>query len=651
MANTFRANASAEEIKMTLYRQLMILILTLVILSTLGAIYVTFIHTRSYYTEQLNITAQDTATSLGLSLSSNMSDKATMLSMVNAIFDRGYFSRIEIKNNNDQTIIKRTQKPNYHSLPNWFVYIVNFPSPKRSALIMSGWKQKGTLLVTANPSLAYFDLWNTSKSLIKWFVVLTFLFLSIAYIVTKILFTPLVRVAKQAHEICKNIFHVEAKIPKTKELRLVTEAMNKTVLKLRAIFKEQSIELKDLLKKSTQDSLTGLGNRGLFDSKLKTLINDETSYQPGYLLFLELSDLKAFNEKYGLQKGDLIIKHVADIVTDASQSISCYLKARTTGSNFAIVVLNSNEDEVTRFATKLLTDIKSTIQLDDPTLSVSIGGCAYHYQQHLANLLSNADSALLQAKHQGNFEFCIQTHEQKIQTESLDDWKQCIQNALNNHSIKLNLQQIKNQDQAIFHNEIFSRLITDKGELTAGQFIPIAEKLRIAHKIDLYVIQSVSQLPQNQVPYAINISADTIYDKKHRQSFLNLISRLSHQSIQVEIAESTVNKDLETCAKFIESLHKLGFIVGLDRVGSYFSTILYLSTLKISYIKIDGSFVQILETDETKQRIIKLLKAATESLGITLIGTNIESSIQWETLRKLSVQWGQGKYISEVKNL
>ena len=221
---------------MTLFRQLMLLIITLFVLSLSGTYYLTFQNSRSYFIEQLQIQTQDTATSLGLSLSSNAKDKAIMLSMVNSIFDRGYFSKIEIKSMQGQTIISRSQATTNDVVPKWFINIVKFPSPKQSSLLMSGWQQLGELTVISDPSLAYADLWQTTTELFMWFLGLTLAFLVFAYFSIKIIFSPLTKIAAQARAICQNEFYIETKLPKTRELNIVADAMNKTVLKLKSLF-------------------------------------------------------------------------------------------------------------------------------------------------------------------------------------------------------------------------------------------------------------------------------------------------------------------------------------------------------------------------------------------------------------------------------
>jgi hypothetical protein len=78
---------------MTLFRQLFIFTFLLFLFLLIGTWLVTLENTRSFLIDQLESHAQDTATSLGLSISqySVKNDMPAIESMINAVFDRGYY--------------------------------------------------------------------------------------------------------------------------------------------------------------------------------------------------------------------------------------------------------------------------------------------------------------------------------------------------------------------------------------------------------------------------------------------------------------------------------------------------------------------------------------------------------------------------------
>lgn len=639
---------------MTLFRQLMLLILTLFLLSFAGTLYVTFHHSRSYYLEQLNITAQDTATSLGLSLSAHTKDKPLMLSMVNAIFDRGYFTKIEVKSMNGKPIISRTQNPSYHQLPRWFVHFVSFPSHKKSALLMSAWHQKGTLTVISDPSLAYVDLWKTCKGLFFWFLALTVLFLVFAYVSTKFLFKPLLLVADQARAICANVFQIQTKLPKTRELRILTDAMNRTVLKLKALFKEQADQIKKLYERSYMDPLTKIGNRRFFEQKLRHLLSSDDAFHSGYLLFLDIVGLKEFNQCHGFQAGDELVTETSDMLMAQSEKKSLYFSSRIAGATFAFIILGKDNAEITLFADTLLNQLQNVFITKDANVSVSIGISHYHYQQERSELLSAVDNSLAQARSKGLFKSHLLKPNNHLSPLSTEEWKKILNSALEQKCFAFKTQVVKNSKDETFHQEVFTSLIVqEKERLAAGEFIPMAEKIGIANQLDYYVIDSISKLAKEpSFPYSINLSSTLVHSETHCQHLIKTLKGLNKPSrFQFEIAERLVITALAPCKNLINQLNQLGYKVGLDKVGVNLSPLFYLSRLRLTFIKIDGSLSQDIHASTDKQFFVRHLKNAADTLDISLIATNIESEKDWQTLQNLGIEWGQGHFLSASKNL
>jgi diguanylate cyclase (GGDEF)-like protein len=632
----------------------MLLILLLFIFSFSGTLYVTFKHSKDYYQEQLKITAQDTATSLGLSLSAHTDDKAVMLSMVNAIFDRGYFTKITIKSVTGKTLISRTQEPTYHQLPNWFIRFVAFPSSKRSALIMSGWMQKGKLTVISDPSLAYFDLWKTTRGLFVWFLGLSILSLIFAYLATKILFRPLIRVAEQARAICSNVFQIQSKLPRTKELRLVTDAMNRTVTKLKALFKEQAEQIHKLRERTYLDSLTQVGNRSFFELKLRHLLSSEEDFQGGHLVFLDIAGLKEYNLKYGFQKGDELVKEVCELLQSEFLTDPLYLLARIAGATFACVIVGKDNREIAEISKKLLAQLQGIFNTKDNAIYASIGVSNYHCQQDRGELLTHVDNALTKSRHAGPFQFEMFDANTSLTTLRTDEWRELLQNALRNHTFEFYIQEVRNKQKKCFHQEIFAKLPIDKNStLSAGEFIPMAEKLDFAAELDLQLLtQVISAFNHSECPYSINLSSSLILSDKNRQKLLDTLTSLKTPlPIHFEISEQIAIKALDILEVFIQALNTRGYQVGLDRVGATLSPLFYLSRLKCQFLKIDGSLTRDIVKSKDKQFFVRHLKNAANTLDILLIGTAIESEKEWAILQELGIDWGQGRYLDEVRKI
>ena len=130
---------------MTLYRQLLIFTLVLFVVLFTG-IWLEKLHsTRSFLVTQMQSHAQDTATSLGLSISPIMADDdiSTVDTMINAVFDRGYYRVISLKDMQGSVITERVLQVQIDGVPDWFIDLIPIKPPSAESLVMAGWNQAG----------------------------------------------------------------------------------------------------------------------------------------------------------------------------------------------------------------------------------------------------------------------------------------------------------------------------------------------------------------------------------------------------------------------------------------------------------------------------------------------------------------------------
>ena len=189
---------------MTLYRQITLSIILLLTTGFLGSVIINTENLRTFLLTQLESHAQDTATSLGLSLSQPMQvhDVTVMNSMVDAVFDRGYYQQIDITALNGDTLLSRTDKTKNNNVPGWFIRLFDLQLPTAEALIMSGWQQAGNIQVTSHPGNAYSELWSNTVDTARLFLALAAVIIVIALIAVNILLRPLRLVESQANAIC-----------------------------------------------------------------------------------------------------------------------------------------------------------------------------------------------------------------------------------------------------------------------------------------------------------------------------------------------------------------------------------------------------------------------------------------------------------------
>lgn len=636
---------------MTLTKKMALGVLIMLFLVFIGTYIITMNNARNFFIQQIESNAQDTATSLGLSLSQSLlsHDVPTMNSMVQAVFDRGYFSLIQVKDIKGKVLVSKKRASQEKNIPEWFVNLIQWPPTEKTSLVMDGWMQAGVVSVTSDPSNVYSSLWRNAVALVKGYLIFALVSLLLVYCFIQYLLQPLKRVTSQALAISEHEFPIETKIPKTPELGQVTLAMNQMVLKIKSLFKDQARQTEALRVQVYQDTLTGLSNRRYFLQQLTSILDNDDEFIPGYVVLIVIDGLDNLNHEQGYQQGDNLVLKVATVSKDFWKQSTVSTLARINGSTFALI--NHERDPVVfdrecREFEQILKQAVSTVSHCD----IHMGAAGYFAHQSVSNLLTVVDSSVKKARENGVF-YCQKEHDTfkypRMITE--DD----IKNSLKHNSMSLYAQVVTNGKDKL-HKEIFVRIHDSTGEeLGAGYFMPVAEKLGVASLVDLYVLKSLAAKKiASEEGFALNISADTLINAEKSTEYLNQLKNTPKEvlgNLSLEINEALLLSNFEEIKAFTKQVKKLGVKVGVDRVGIHFSPLHYLSDLHINYLKLHGSLVHDIDENQSMQFFIHYFNEMAKTLDIDVIATQVEQQAQWQALERVHIPWGQGRYLAGVE--
>lgn len=627
-------------------------VLSVLLIIFIGSFLITLNNERNFFIEQMNSNAQDTATSLGLSLSHALhnKDKAMMLSMVQAVFDRGYFSMIEVRDMRGELLVSRYAPKRMSKAPSWFYELIQWPSSVQSAIVMSGWKQVGEVLVNSDTSYACDALWKNTVGLFFWYLLFALVSLALVYVFIHWLLRPLQRVTKQAEAICEREFPIETEIPTTPELKKVTLAMNQMVTRIKKLFQDQLQQMETLRHQSYQDALTGLGNRRYFLQQLTTLLNRDEEFCPGFVILIAIDGLDRFNHDAGFQQGDEIVKQVAKACLDFWKDRHSALIARISGSNFAILV---KENDARHFVEQCdqFNPIMQALLSADTRCKIVIAACSYQPHQSASSLLAELDQVLHQARDQID-NLAYSTNLPEHNPINMDRDK--INEAINTHQFILCAQSITDGD-LVLHQEVFVRMKVDEKIISAGYFMPLALRYDLAHQIDHYVLDEIiANKILTKQDVALNLTEATLTNKEYRKQYLYKLKQIpakQRAKISVELNELIVLNHFAQAMQFAQQLQKMQVKVGVDQVGIHFTPMHYLNQLPISYLKLHGSLIYDVQENQNKQFFIHYFNEMAHTLDIQVVATQIESDKQWATLKSLNLQWGQGQYLGKVHPL
>ncbi len=178
--------------------------------------------------------------------------------------------------------------------------------------------------------------------------------------------------------------------------------INEFEAKIRRIVRERNMR-SELRRLSTCDALTGLYNRRYLDENLRNeAIRASRQHYDLYLLLIDIDNFKIYNDKYGHQQGDRLLKELAEII---SRNIRNNVDSgyRYGGDEFAVTVLHANPRQALMVAERFCKEYNEKNLL--PT-SLSIGiaklkNSSNNLEQDLDDMIREADQALYLAKNNG----------------------------------------------------------------------------------------------------------------------------------------------------------------------------------------------------------------------------------------------------------
>ena len=649
---------------MTLYRQVIIFAFGLFLILFMGTWFAKLETTRSFLLDQLESHAQDTATSLALSITQHMMprDMATIESMINAVFDRGYYNAVQLSDVSGAVLVDRTLDVNIHGVPPFFVRWVRLDTPDATAMVMAGWRQTGSIYVKSHPGYAYRTLWDDVVRTTAWFIACGAFVLIAGGFGLRLLLRPLVRIEDQADAICRKEYAIQEKIPRTREFRRVVEAMNRMTVKVKEMFDEQVAQAEGLRERAYKDPVTGLGSRRYFDIQVAARLDHRDSTAKGILLLVSLNDLERLNLEQGFQAGDEFLRRVGLLLREFTRDHASCVLARFTGGDFGIFLPDAPPWDAEKIARSIAGELA---QLAPERIAVSdnigyVGAAAYETAVPLGRMLSEADLALNMARQKGPNGWSVRkiTEKADIMPLGKHQWKALLEKAISERRFSHDFQTVVKAGDTSHpvHLEVFSRfLLEDDKVLSAGIFMPLAERLKLVSAIDRIAIEAVMQLDPSRLPVrviAVNVSPASLQDDAFRQWLHSALKSLPETAPRIifEFSEYSAVRNLDLLKSVTAFIRDCGHAVGLDHYGQSFSNLGYLQSIRPHYVKIDRAYTGELKEKGSDSRFyIGSLCSVAHSIDIMVVAEGVETDQQLEILRELNVDAIQGYVVDRPK--
>ncbi|MEH6669303.1 DUF1631 family protein [Halopseudomonas sp.] len=414
---------------------------------------------------------------------------------------------------------------------------------------------------------------------------------------------------------------------------------------------------------TAHDPLTGLRTRREFVRWLAQSVEQARAGKNSYtLIFIDILQFKLINNTCGYEVGDQFLRDIA--ATILAELDSDVIAGRVGVDQFCVLMPSQTRQIDRQLAEQLKTAIERSRFVS--------GEHSFTIQSAVAMMSVDADAVdpmeLLRTV-ESAADLCKKSGHRDIQTVKPGDlrfrerdevisWVTRINRALDEDMLKVRcqkIQPIQNDDPINMHYETLLTVVDENGEhLPPADFIRAAEEYNRMGAVDRWVIETVlawmaehREELDNFGGFSINLSGCSLND----DSFLDFIFAslvrfdVPRDKLIFEVTETAAIDNLEDAADFINEMKEIGCRFSLDDFGTGQSSYAYLKRLPVDFIKIDGTFVRNIVTDNFDYALVRSITEMGHFLNKKIVAEFVSSPEILEVVSAIGVDYAQGFHV------
>jgi diguanylate cyclase (GGDEF)-like protein len=410
---------------------------------------------------------------------------------------------------------------------------------------------------------------------------------------------------------------------------------------------------------SVRDPLTRLYNRRKFDEFLDHEIERTKRHRGSFCVAqIDLDDFKNINDTFGHPIGDLVLKELASVLLHEIRRTD--VVARVGADEFAVLLPETTIETGMMVAEKLRQTVAALalgLPVGGVRITASVGLVSYPENADSAPRLAIAsDVAIYKAKRLGKNQVAV-IGESDDTTSVIFSQGEMVRSALAEGRLVPFFQPIVSvADGTIAAFEVLARVVDGDKAICANDFIEAAEELGLAGEIDDAVFDgAVAALASGALgrdaKVFVNLSAKSL---TNRDRMMAIPKRLTDAGIApgrivLEITEREALPHFGDVVTVVNELRAQGLAFALDDFGSGFSSFLYLKYITVDYVKIEGSFIRQVVTDERDRIMVEHIHSMARRFGMITIAEFVEDEDTLDLLREMGINLCQGYHVGMPK--
>ncbi|MCP5511803.1 MAG: EAL domain-containing protein [Leptospiraceae bacterium] len=426
-------------------------------------------------------------------------------------------------------------------------------------------------------------------------------------------------------------------------------------------FKEYEEKLKYI---ANHDPMTGLANRRLLYHRIlddKFRLSQNSNPKKSAIFLLDLDRFKVINDTLGHSAGDTLIISVSERLRELFEDIPDSVICRLGGDEFIVYLPGLSDDEALyNYSVEIIHSFRIPFELMNHTLFITTSVGVFQFEHNLTmdieEIIHYADIAMYDAKENGRNKFSIYRPEMQSKTANQLNLESRLFKAFQNNEFVLLYQpKISTITKKIIGLEALLRWKDGDEVRSPDYFLGAAEESGLITKMGYQLFKKISEHLKKwndesiDITVGINLSEKQFYDSY-------LIPQLEYafqkygidgSSIELEINETIIMKDIDRSVDIIQKLKNRGIWVVIDDFGAGTSSLSKLKKCPVHTINIDKSFIQHITENYQDAAITGAIVSMANQLNIKVNVEGIENKKQLDFFRYLHCEIMQGFYFEK----
>ncbi|MDP9088167.1 MAG: EAL domain-containing protein [Pseudomonadota bacterium] len=341
-----------------------------------------------------------------------------------------------------------------------------------------------------------------------------------------------------------------------------------------------------------------------------------------------------------------------------SQLTSTDLCGRFGGNGILVMLDRGTAKDVETWAENIAKRVHAHVFVfDDKTVSatVTVGlGLLPPTNPDVGAAVTDAVSATRRGRELGgNQMYVVDKSDTDTRVQAYDKiWVKHIKSALMENRFRLVQQPIASllgEDKGMF--DVLVRMLDEQGnEVLPAEFIAAAERNDLMKNIDRWVVGASMSFAANRKASCIfvRLSKDTVLDKSLLPWLDTQLKslKIEPKRLCMQVTEELANQYVRPTKELAENLRKLGFRFALEHFGTGRDPLKLLNDIEMNFIKVDGSLMQGLSTNQIQQQRVKGLVEAAKRKGIETVAERVEDANTMAVLWQLGIEFIQGYFVN-----